>query len=53
MTETDYAIKQRDLKGSIRQRSLQIYLEFGELGSLKMFLAPFLLIPLNHLPLIV
>lgn len=53
MTETDYAIKQRDLKGSIRQRSLQIYLEFGELGSLKMFLAAFLLIPLNHLPLIV
>lgn len=47
-TETDYAIKQQDLKGSIRQRSLQIYLASGELGSLKTFLAAFSLIPLNH-----
>lgn len=52
-TETDYAIKQQDLKGSIRQRSPQIYLASGELGSFKMFLEAFLLIPLNHLPLIV
>lgn len=50
---TDYAIKEQDLKGGIRQRSLQIYLASGEHGSLKTFLAAFLLIPLNHLPLIV
>lgn len=53
MTEADYAIKQQDLKSSTRQRSLQIYFVSDELGSLKMFLAAVLLIPLNHLPLIV